>query len=56
MIQRFRELKGLLNDFINEETNVTIEEIEERTQMYYIDGELTPSQYDNIMGTIQEWI
>lgn len=54
---RFREIKSLIGSYINcdgEYHGLSIEEISDRAYQYYVEGELSSSQYDHVSGLIDD--
>lgn len=51
--KKFKELLSLINLYLEDETNVDIEEIESRIYEAYEDEEITPIQYDYLIGMIE---
>lgn len=51
----YKEIKDMINDYINgEDIGCTIEELEQRIQELYDDGEIQATQYDDLMSYIVE--
>ena len=46
--ETFREMLGLINQYIWENTNMSLEDIKQRAQEYYEASDLSGSQYDKI--------
>ena len=46
--ETFREMLGLINQYVWEDTNMSLEDIEQRAQEYYEASDLSGSQYDKI--------
>ncbi len=55
--KEYDELKDMVNDYINgEDIDCTIEELEQRIQELYEDGEIQGNQYDDLMGCIEDYL
>lgn len=53
MNTKFRSLRGLLNQILNGESNMSPEDFEERVYIAYQDGELSGTEYDWLMNNIE---
>lgn len=53
-MDKYGELLSLIEEIIENDTNVSIEELEERTYTYYDEGDISPSQYDHVMRLIED--
>ncbi len=54
---KFREIKSLIGNYINcegEYRGPSIEEINDRAYEYYVEGKLSSSQYDHVIGLIDD--
>lgn len=51
---KFCELKGILNNVINGVSDEDVDEIAERIQEAYDNEQLSGTQYDNLMGLVQD--
>lgn len=51
---KFGELKGILNNVINGVSDEDVDEIAERIQEAYDNEQLSGTQYDNLMGLVQD--
>ncbi len=51
--KKYKELLSLINLYLEDETNVDIVEIEGRIYEAYEDEEITPTQYDHLIGMIE---
>lgn len=52
--EEYEELKELIEDIANGDSDVDIEEVKERIQEIYDDEKMPSSQYDELMGYIQD--
>lgn len=48
------ELLSLIQELIEEQTNINIDDIADRAYQYYCDGDLSPTEYDHIKGLLDE--
>lgn len=52
--EEYDELKELIEDISNGDSDVDIEEVREQIQDIYDAGKMPSSQYDELMGYIQD--
>lgn len=50
----YKNLKDKIVDIMNGDDDTDIDEIADQIQALYDDGELTSTQYDDLMGYIQD--
>lgn len=53
-MDKYRELLSLVEEIIENTTNVSVEELEERNYTYYNDGDISPNQHDHINRLIED--
>lgn len=53
-MDRYRELLSIITEIIENTTNVSVNELEDRAYTYYNDGDISPTQYDHIIGLTEE--
>lgn len=51
-MSKFSKINNLIKQYIDEEIDLTIEDIENRCYEYYNNGELEPTAYDYFMGKL----
>ena len=55
--REYKDLKNTIIDIINgDDTCTDIEKLADHIQQLYEDGEMASSQYDNLMGYVQDLI
>lgn len=57
---KFRELKSLINDYIDygqskKYHGLSLDDIADKAYEYYLDGDISTSQYDYISSLIDDW-
>ena len=52
--EEYDELKQLIEDIVNGDNDTDINEVRDKIQEIYDDGKMPSSQYDELMGYIQD--
>ena len=50
--KKYKELLSLANMYLEDDTSIDLEEIENRIYEAYEDEEITPTQYDHLTGIL----